>query len=153
MSDIYVVVSRGAASCLLCLSSGDMTANTTTATDGPIVGQTSTVTSPSPRATTPGSTNQQPKSAAPQGTTPSSTNQQPSTTAQGATTTTTTNTTTTKAEPRNTSTSTTNQPTKATKPGRTTTSTTKQSAKTGRESRLLGVVVPWVENKSHFDWA
>ncbi|XP_029576104.1 proline-rich transmembrane protein 3 [Salmo trutta] len=110
---------------------GDMTANTTTATDGPIVGQTSTVTSSSPRATTPGSTNQQPKSAAPQGTTPSSTNQQPSTTAQGAITTTTTNTTTTKAEPRNTSTSTTNQPTKATEPGRTTTSTTKQSAKTG----------------------
>uniref|UniRef100_A0A4W5MS74 Proline-rich transmembrane protein 3/4 domain-containing protein n=1 Tax=Hucho hucho TaxID=62062 RepID=A0A4W5MS74_9TELE len=110
---------------------GDMKANTTTATDGPIVGQTSTVTSPSPRATTPGSTNQQPKSAAPQGATPSSTNQQPSTTAQGATTTTTTNTTATKAETRNTSTGTTNQPTKATEPGRTTTSTTKQSTKTG----------------------
>nr|XP_046199121.1 proline-rich transmembrane protein 3-like isoform X1 [Oncorhynchus gorbuscha]XP_046199122.1 proline-rich transmembrane protein 3-like isoform X1 [Oncorhynchus gorbuscha] len=109
---------------------GNMTANTTTAPNGPIVGQTSNVTSPSPRATTPGSTNHQPKSAAPQGTTPSSTNQQPSTTAQGSTTTTKTNTTTTKEEPRNTSISTTNQPTKATEPGRTT-STTKHSAKTG----------------------
>ncbi|XP_071227193.1 proline-rich transmembrane protein 3-like [Salvelinus alpinus] len=98
---------------------GDMTANITTATDEPIVAQTSPVTSPSPRATTSGSTNQQPKSAAPQGTTPSSTNQQPSTTAEAAITTTTTNTTTTKAEPRNTSTSTTNQPTKATELGRT----------------------------------
>ncbi|KAJ8016147.1 hypothetical protein DPEC_G00004170 [Dallia pectoralis] len=34
-------------------------------TEGPIAGQNSTVTSPSPRSTTPGSTNQQPQSAAP----------------------------------------------------------------------------------------
>ncbi|XP_041702666.1 proline-rich transmembrane protein 3 isoform X1 [Coregonus clupeaformis] len=123
---------------------GDMTANTITATDGPIAGQTSTVTSPSPRATTPGSTNQQPKSAAPQGPTPSSTNQQPSTTTQGATTTTTTNTTATKAEHKNTSTNTTNQPTKATEPGRTTTST-----KTGTSPLHITPTLQIQKNDTH----
>ncbi|XP_041711766.2 proline-rich transmembrane protein 3 [Coregonus clupeaformis] len=116
---------------------GNMTDNATTPTDGPIAGQTPTVTSPSLRPITPGSINEQPKSVAPQGTIPSSTNQQPSTTTQGATTTTTTNKTATKAEPRSTSSSTTNQPKKATEPERTTTSTTKQSTKTGTTPLLI----------------
>ncbi|KAL1021533.1 hypothetical protein UPYG_G00014490 [Umbra pygmaea] len=93
--------------------------NTTKATDRPIAGHNTNVTSPSRSATNPGSTNHQPQPVITHEPTATSTSQKPSTTTRAATTT----------EPGSTSSSTTNKPTKATEPG-STAIIVKQSTKT-----------------------